>query len=196
LRRVLADSGPVDLSDLIPGSRRLRSLAAIESGAGLENSPLRAYSELAQGRLEKAMEIARANPEAEARMLRLAAASDGASSELIGQALALPPEQGTDLVTVWAAVGLLARRKADASPFFDQLKQLGKEDAEALKRFVELLRSSRNAGAAEQTLDGLLPELRGQAYVMGIIALGKDAPPKWRKQAKQLLFASERPYFN
>jgi hypothetical protein len=40
------------------------------------------------------------------------------------------------------------------------------------------------------------PYFRGQAHSIGVIMLGARAPAAWRRGAKRLLFASERPYFN
>jgi hypothetical protein len=37
--------------------------------------------------------------------------------------------------------------------------------------------------------------MRGQAYAVGVIVLGKHAPKTWRDGANALLFGSERPYF-
>jgi hypothetical protein len=196
IRRVLAAGGPVDLSDLSRTSDALRFLLATETGEGLQNNPLRAYSELAQGHFEKALEIGGVSDDAKARLLRLVAASDGAAPALIEQALALPPDRGIDSGTAWVAVGLAARRKAALPPYLDQLKQIESHDAEKLLRFVDLLRSGGDKSVAEKSIDGLMPEARGKAYGIGIILLGKDAPPKWREKVKLLLFASERPYFS
>jgi hypothetical protein len=74
----------------------------------------------------------------------------------------------------------------------ESLKQLEGEDSDALLRFAAAL---RNPAQAERALDGLRPETRGKAYGLAVVVLGTDAPPKWRDRAKQLLFASERPYF-
>jgi hypothetical protein len=37
----------------------------------------------------------------------------------------------------------------------------------------------------------------GKAYsiLVGVVALGRAAPTSWRKQARALLFFTERPYF-
>jgi hypothetical protein len=44
-------------------------------------------------------------------------------------------------------------------------------------------------------LNGLPPDLRGQACSMAVVLLGKNAPPAWRSAARGLLFSMERPYF-
>lgn len=194
IRRLLAGDGPVDFSDLTSASRKqpLDLLLAIERNAGLAYGSLRAYSELEKGRLDEAMKIARVNPAFEARMLRLVAASDGAMPEWINAALALPADRGLDAHTTWAALGLAIRQKSDQAPFVESLKQLEGEDSDALLRFAAAL---RNPAQAERALDGLRPEMRGKAYGLAVVVLGTDVPPKWRDRAKQLLFASERPYF-
>jgi len=195
IRRILAAGGPVDLSDLARDSDALRFLLAAETGEGVENKLMRAYAELAQGHFAKAVEVAGANEEMQAHLLRLVAASDGAPPELVKRALALSPDRGIGASTAWVAVALAARHNADLSPYTDHLKQIEKNDADAMLRFVNVLRAG-DKRAAETAIDDLLPESRGKAYGIGVILLGKNAPPKWRETVKQLLFVPERPYFN
>ena len=65
----------------------------------------------------------------------------------------------------------------------------------AYRTFIDRVRRSE-LPAAEQALNIMPPYLRGQAYSIGVIVLGARAPAAWRRGAKRLLFASERPYFN
>lgn len=64
-----------------------------------------------------------------------------------------------------------------------------------LVRFINRLRAAPDLRAAERELEGMPLPLRGGAYSNGVTVLGSKAPPAWRRAAKGILFASERPYF-
>ncbi len=196
IRRLLADTGQAELADLQGGSEPLRIMLALESGKGVDPGPMTAYAELAQGRVGRALQIAGKAPDSGPRILRLAAASDGATPEMIAQALALPPDAGIDSFgSLWAAIGLDLRSKRDIATYSDMVKQVSRDDAPAMQRFLDALKAGASPAVAEKALDGVSLELRGHAYSVGVIVLGAKAPPKWRDGAKRVLFASERPYF-
>ena len=176
-------------------SPELHYLATLESGHGLASSPMRAYSELGHGNLDKAMTLAHADSEVEARVLRLAAASDGATPDLQSRAVALGPKIGVDEYTRWASIALALRMGRDHTPFLPTDESMERKEVDRFATIINLVRRS-DIAAAEQAMNGLRPSLRGQAYVIGVIVLGGKAPAAWRSAAKGLLFASERPYFN
>src|SRR2546425_9590280 len=66
----------------------------LEDGIGFDSTPLLAYAALARGHVDDAVHRARADSNAAARVLRLAAASDGASAALVKRALALGAKAG------------------------------------------------------------------------------------------------------
>ena len=194
IRRRLADGGPLDLTDLAVKSSYVRDLLDLERPAAADRSA-NPYQELAAGNLDRA--VAALSPAADAapRVLRLAAASDGASRDLIDRALALPPDAGIDLFSVWAALGLALRHKADPAPYLAFLKEAGNaEEVNGALRFIELLRGGASPAAADAALDGLRLPARPLACVFGAVFLGDKAPPMWRATAKQMLFVPERPY--
>jgi hypothetical protein len=63
-----------------------------------------------------------------------------------------------------------------------------------LSLFADAARLQKDQKAAEALLRELRVETRGHACVMGVIALGPQAPAHWRQQAMALLFADERPW--
>ena len=196
VHRLLEDDPRAAVALLAKTSDRLRYLVALESGAGLDSGPLLAYPELARGHLERALELARSDSSVEARVLRLAAASDGASPDLAARALALGSEAGLDEATRWASIGLAARLGRDVMPFSHVSDAWPQDYTGRILTFVDGTRGSVNPLVAEQALRGLPLWLRGEAYSMGVIILGSRAPLAWRRAAKRLLFAPERPYFN
>jgi len=193
----LIDANPRPaIARLAPGSAYLRYLVSLDSGQGLDSPTQLAYLELARGHLDKALELARADSEVEARVLRLAAASDGAPAELVSRALALPTEAGLDDQTRWASIGLAARMGRDFTPLVSSKQSWPREYVDTLLGFLARARSGKNLSAAEGSLKRLPLEVRGEGYVLGVITLRGRAPAAWRHAAKQLLFITERPYFN
>lgn len=194
IRRLVAGNGRVNLADLARSSDSLDIMLTMETGKGLDGSPIKAYSVLAQGHIDQALQLVKQAPAVRSRLIRLAAASDDANPALAGQVLAMPLDQGIDDDTLLTTAALAARSKRPLAAYADPLKQLVGDDAVTLLRFLELA-AKGDTGGAEQLLHGLRPYLRGQAYSMGSVVLGTKAPAAWRMRAKTLLFASERPYF-
>ncbi|MFC4277005.1 M48 family metallopeptidase [Achromobacter aloeverae] len=199
LARVMRAGGrpdPFRMEELVSHSRELSTLRALETGQGLTQRPdLQAFSALAQGRLEVAAGLAHQKPETEARILRLVGASEGASPAAVERALALPGGEGLDEDTIWTSIALAARSKRDYAPLMAQVPDALQRYKPAMKQFLDAVQQKRPAATAEQALDGLPPAMRGQAYAMATVLLGKDTPPAWRRGALTLLFGPERPYF-
>lgn len=194
MRRMTGQADAATMNELVKTSPALRQALMLESGRGLEAPALKAYAELAQGRIDAAMALAQNRPETAARLLRLAAASSGASPALVARALALPADKGLDESTVWSAIALAQRAGQDAGPLVEAARRMSPQHGQALLAFAEALRRGQAAEQAERLLEGLPPELRGQAWAMGAMLLGEKAPAAWREGARRLLFASERPF--
>jgi tetratricopeptide (TPR) repeat protein len=195
IRRLLAADGRVDLADLKARSGPLREYLMLDTGEGLQGGAARAYAAMSRGQLDQALEIAKQNPEVEARVLRLAAASDGANPKMLERALALPADRGLDQGTVWASIGLAVRERLSIDRYMDTLKQRDADDVEATLRFIDALRAGTAPETAESILDGLAPEMQGNVYSIAAVVLGPQTPASWRARAQRLLFANERPYF-
>lgn len=176
-------------------SPRLRDYRLVESGGSTENPEVKTYAALFRGNLTEALQLAKQRPESEPRLVRLAAASDGAEPALVSRALALPAGKGHDMWTLGAAVGLALREKRDATPYLEVLAQARPEQRDAMRRFVMAMQHGATPDTASPLLDGIEPELRAQGYAIGVILWGDKAPPSWRHDAKALLFMPERPYF-
>ncbi|MBX3272949.1 MAG: M48 family metalloprotease [Sandaracinaceae bacterium] len=198
LRRVLAadpDAEPLD--ELAAESPPLAGLRAYELPA---DDPalapmVRPWHLLAARRLAEAVEAAAAGPQA-AVILRLAAASEGASAGVVADAWALDDAAGLDGTTVWPTLALAARHGRDVAPFVAYARTLEEPaTADALARLATEALAARDLGAVERAVTGLEPRLRGHALVMGIVLFGEQAPEAWRREARALLFARERPYF-
>ncbi|MCP4043763.1 MAG: M48 family metalloprotease [Gammaproteobacteria bacterium] len=195
LRRVTAEDIPAELADLLDDSSYLRYLWALESGEGMEDKALRAFSELGKGNLQQALEIENEDADTKANLLRMAAASNGATPEMIDRALALPPDQGIDGDSIWPAVALAAKHGKELGPYIDLINESEIDHARDIFEFLRLVSAGDTLDGAEDLLNRLPPKERGVAYSVGLIIMGQDAPAHWRDMVKRLLFASERPYF-
>src|SRR4030095_8279073 len=155
------------LLDLAKSSDTLRQQITLESGEGLAGSDLAAYSELARGNLEKAMQRVQGNSERRVRLLRLAAASDGAGRDLVSAALALNQADGIDKSTVWAALALAMREQREAAAYVVYVIRIPRERTEIVVRFLQAVQRGQAPALAERLLDGVAPALRGHGYSGG-----------------------------
>jgi hypothetical protein len=186
-----------DTADLFQpkkSSPELSYLDALERGASGDSVTQRAFAALARGGLASALELSRADSLLEARIVRLVAASDGATAEMQARALALDAAAGIRDDTRWAAIALALRAGTDHTPFLPPEETVRPQDLQRMMAFVELARGT-NPAVAEPALNGLVPELRGHAYSMALVLIGERAPQAWRDAVSRLLFSAERPYF-
>ncbi|MGH8445900.1 MAG: M48 family metallopeptidase [Solimonas sp.] len=195
LRRSLGDES-VQFDDLLKGSPSLQRLLTLESGKGIDDGPMLAYSKMAQGELNDALALAKADADLEREILVLAATSDGAPALLVNRALGLPPEQLAARPTLaWLVAALAVREAADADYRLAPLERYQDENSQLLRRFFQALRRGGSAADQNEALHLMSPDARGFAMSLGSVALGDRAPSGWRQQARRLLFASERPFF-
>lgn len=196
MQRMQADNPALNLGDLFHDSPQLEQLVHLEheqSAVGL----MGAYVALAHGDLGRAVQMAFRTPD-EAYLLRQAAASEGASPELVQQAMALPDDQGIGAHSIWSAIALNMREHGRSDAFAGILAKARSTPAAArgiddMLAFLQLAREGK-VGQAEAKLNGVAPEVRGEAYAAGVVLLGRKAPQAWRTGARCLLFAAERPF--
>lgn len=182
-------------AEYVRESTALGNILAFERGAATPQGSYRAIAMLSNGQLDEAVRAAAGTPMA-GHVLRMAAASIGASPYLRVRVAALPPGAGIDRDTLWLA--LAANSSADSAAIAEELNKIQRyydsPDAVAkMKSFIELARHG-DARAAQAQLDGVPLELRGHAYVAGIYLMGEKAPHEWRDFAYRSLFSVERPY--
>ena len=134
-------------------------------------------------------------PDLGREVLPLVAASDGADSSMIENALAAPPDSSIGMTKVLTLMALAIREKRDPAPYIAIVKKSGVEGPDRLIRFCEILGAGGAPEVAEKSLGRVSLAGRGLAYSMGVVILGRSAPEAWRKGATRLLFAAERPYF-
>jgi hypothetical protein len=194
-RRMLGADGTVPMADLLSYSTTLKYYATLESGSGLPAGNDMAYYHLGRGAPDLAAKALAEAPQAQQRILRLAAASDGADPELIKAALALPISDGIDNETIWTALALAMREGVDTAAYLDSIRESNNPDAQRMLDFIMAVRRPGNDAAAERLLDGVDALSRGEAYSAALVLRGQQAPTQWRTAANRLLFIPERPYF-
>lgn len=174
-----------------PDAARSRILSASSPrlASYLEYEALPGYQSLQKGEFEAAL-----NSDAgqRARMLRLVAASRGATPSQISEALALEPAAGLDLGTMGAGLGLALREGVAPDALLTALEETHAEQATMLRAFIQDL-PTRNRDRLEAHLREADVQVQAQAYVLACVALGAAAPSEWKEDAQRLLFADERP---
>ncbi len=153
------------------------------------------YAPLAKGDIDTFLAAPDLNPHQKARRLRLAAASRPDDDKLVGQALNLKDDLGVDRSVLGAAAGLAIRRALSVEAV-DALssKHMSRKERQHWQAFVAALRKGDRI-AVEQAVDGMFPDLRGQAYVAALVSGVPGIPADWRQQVERLTFVAERPYF-
>lgn len=196
VRRMLSFDGNVPVAGLRHDSSTLQYLDAIETGQGLEPGNAKAYYHLGRGAPNlAAQELARAS-EPDQRVLRLAAASEGAEPNVIKSALALPAAEAIDDDTVLVALALALRERRNPEPYIAAFRQSSAPNVQQVLDFISLVRQGGSPQEADRLLEGVDYQLRPRAYAAALVLLGKRAPAEWRKSVTRLLFAFERPYFD
>jgi Zn-dependent protease with chaperone function len=196
LHRLNAGHDPPDLRGLVRYSSTIGMLTSIESGKGLEGSPLAPYSALARGRIREASELARAMPEGRERALRIVATSEGATPAMIKEALDLPVDDGSDHQSLIAMYALALRAQRDTAPYVAQLnRQLG-EDGASIVEYLERVEREGNNSAAYASLPGGSLSLRLHALHAALLLQGDAAPRTWRREVTRGLFVGERGYLH
>lgn len=191
IRRLLGEPQLPAAAERMGPPSRLQEAFGLGTMAGVVLPQPQAFQKLGAGALDQAVAL-NSSP----HLLRLAAASEGASAELRQRAASLPAGAGLDSETYWTALALAERERwptpqAEASA----LQGVKPDERRKLEAFHAALRNPALLASAEQHLKGLSPELRGQAYAMATVRLGDRTPQGWREGAKRLLLAHERPYF-
>lgn len=193
VKRMLGASN-AEIRALAGQSSLLTNMLAIDSEEAV-SSPYAAYLMLGEAQYEVALKLAQPYADMLPRMIRMVAASDGASSEYADQALAMTADQGIDPDSVWATWALALRHGRDEATWRKAvLLSTDPEEAARMVAFVDAVRANASVQQAEEVLGRVSPINRGYAYTVAAVVRGKSCPAVWREGAKRLLFGSERPH--
>jgi hypothetical protein len=195
MRRLNSD-GNYEVADLVTQSRQVALFMAIESGNQVQGTPLEPYYAMAQGDLARATSLAASLGDGSPRLVRMIAASDGATGRMMETAFAQPIEESADLESTLAMWGVAARAQRDVKPYEGQAQKLLGEQAPAVFAFLETMRSGGDPVAARATLPKVDLSVRLAAMNAVVVMLGPRSPPGWRKEVYRGLFVGERQYIN
>ena len=193
VKRLLHTDTKVAKAKLSRRSYELNRMLKYESGQDLADSPYRIYSLLNKGDLKAATKAAREMKEPQ-RSLRLIAASEGASSGIIREALKINAPKGIDESTVLISWSLAV--KAGINPLI--YEKMTTQYLRGANLALTVLKKVQKKGAYKNfanELRGLRITDRGHIYAAACVLLGKKAPVEWKEKANRLLYATERPYF-
>lgn len=172
----------------------LNYISQMESHASTDSTSL-SYINLSKGKLEDALLASNHNMATNSYILRLAAASDGASNEIIEKSLKLKPHEGMNMSSISPTIGLLARKGRDIKPYMDLLQTYMSRDFNTFAAFFNALHNGVTPDKAESIIKGLSIQTKGYAYVLGSVYLDKQCPKSWKEKASRILFMNERPNF-
>lgn len=196
VRRMLSADGDVPAAEFKQRSSTLQYLDALESGKDLPPGNDEAYHHLSRGAPNRAAKEFKRAEQPDPRILRLAAASEGADREVIEAALALPTTEGLDDDTRLVSLALALRERRNPEPYIAAFRDSSTPGAQQALDFISLVRRGGSAAEADRLLEGVDYRLRPRAYAAALVLLGKRAPKEWRISATRMLFVFERPYFD
>lgn len=193
INRVMADDDQVSLADMRRDSETIYVLSTLDSNVTTPIAQVRGYQLLSRGALQQAL-AATTLSEGRARMIRLIGASDDANAAQVNGALSLPDDQGMDESTYFASLSLMVKNNKPIDALKPLVHKLFERDAEALMQAFELLRAHAAPSAVDASLIAIDPQQRGYIYAAAAVLWGEQCPAQWKRMARQLLFATERPY--
>ena len=156
-----------------------------------ENSEY-AYYLLSKGQLDEAYQLAKKDESSKAYVLRLIAASKGASNKIQLEALKLTEEDGLNINSIWSAVGLAIKHNKDYDQYIKILSTLDLKENE-INNLIGLIKTKQYS-LVEKQMKPFGIRWKAQVYVMASIILDGDIPDKWKKIANGALFVNEKPY--
>jgi Zn-dependent protease with chaperone function len=193
VKRMLGAS-QAELASLSTESAILANMLALD-GPDVIGSPYEAYLRLGRGEYQGALSLAETDADLLPRVVRLAAASDGAPDDLASKALSLPVEEGIDPDAAWSMWALALRHGRNEAAWREKVLATDPDEASRVVAFVDAVRANASVQQAEAALGNVRPANRGYAYTVAAVVRGESCPTVWREGAKRLLFGTERPHF-
>ena len=157
------------LRDLAQNSQQLRTFAAIESGEDVAGTPLEAYNAIARGQVQRAVALAKKAEKGSEDILWLAAASEGASTEMIETALGVTVPENADVASMFAMYGLAAREGRDTTPYAKSIEAALGADSAPVLEFLAQVRRGADALQAREAIRAT--DLRTQLFAQNAVVL-------------------------
>ncbi|WP_146117585.1 MULTISPECIES: M48 family metallopeptidase [Pirellulaceae] len=195
IRRLLADSEDVNYTDLIRHSVELQTILDMETGNRFQGSPMAMFALMQRGQLDQAYQVG-GGEQMEEFMLDLLATSSGASAAMQERALAQPVAELNQAKMMPYLAALARNHDRDPTPYLDRMDALSPPDGndQLRQRIRQVFQEDKLSANLQPLLKGLQPVQRGALLTTLSILYPDQLDEKWKKQARALLFAMERPY--
>jgi Zn-dependent protease with chaperone function len=152
-----------------------------------------AFKYLQKGEIDKALEHCISDTLTYPMVLRLAAVSEGATTDIQDKAYFLPESSGINNATIIPAIGLNIKRGESYHLYKEPLASMISEGYDEFIEFIELV-EKKKINEANALMPSFNAEFKGKAGLLGMIVLGNSTPAKWKEYASKLLFTFEKPY--
>jgi hypothetical protein len=180
------------LLGLAAESMGLKTILSLESGNG-GTGWNQAFVLLDKGKLVEAVAWAKNDRLRSRPVLTLAAASEGASREIIDACLQLPNEEKESNL-IWVEIALRDREGRPHAEH-DKRAQRWSKDANNLAPFATLPFLKSGRASIDAALSRLPLDKQAFACSMALVRSAEHAPKSCRSLVRALLFVPERPYF-
>ncbi len=166
----------------------------LESGnlENIEQNPDNVYYLLSQGKLKEAETFIEIYEEYKPYILRMLAASKGASDEVIEKAMNLSSDQGINYETVWLALGLAIQKKMDYAVYKDAIVEMD-IDINILDGFIQAIQNG-DLDKANRQIRHQNFQVKAHFYTLANAILENKAPEKWKEEIRTILFVNQRPF--
>ena len=195
VRHVLLNKTNASLyKEPITNNQNIEFYTKLENGTleNLEQDPNKAFYLLSKGNLKEAYTFISNFEDYKPFLYRFIAGSKGASKEMINTAMELPNEVGINYDTVWLALGLAIREKADITNYIKVMNGMGIK-TNTLNTFIKHIKRS-DFKKAHKEIEQQNFELKAHFYILANVALDNNIPENWKNYIKSVLFVNQRPY--
>jgi len=177
----------------IPYLRQVHRAEISEENGNSDSDYSYAYKLLHEGNVNEALKYCKPDTDVYAKILRLAAVSDGADEQTINQALALDVSGGLGSATFVPTLALQIKNKLPVDTYKEALKSNIGDVADTVFTFINLVKAHR-IGDADKLLNTLSTEMKGKFALLGILISEDTIPGRWNTYAPGFLFITEKPY--
>ncbi|MCB0400466.1 MAG: M48 family metallopeptidase [Flavobacteriales bacterium] len=147
---------------------------------------------------DEAIELTLRNPDSEARINRIIAASSQAPDAIVEKVLAYQADEGTDEDNIWMTLGTMVKHRKNYDEYIKRVMELQPRiqdtEKEWLIEYLELIRNNDFSAAEQLVLK--FDDFRTQVNLLcvGVVAREDQVPEAWKIKVNRLLFATERPF--
>lgn len=152
-----------------------------------------AYTLLANGQLNEALNYCAGDSSLHAAILRLAAVSEGAGDSLVREALRLPLTEALNSQTVVSTYVLYMKKHIATDSLLKPINVLFAGSGDQFVAFMDAVKTN-DLAKANTLLMSMGTQPKAEACLGAALLLRDKCPERWRLYASELLFITEKPY--